>query len=79
MADTAQLDVLEKRITALESLVFGNADKDALYPKVITFCCLIFYFYPIVVAFEFVLYYSDIVSGSSCSTSTEVDLQTRFV
>lgn len=34
MADTAQLDVLEKRITALESLVFGNADKDALYPKV---------------------------------------------
>ena len=34
MADTVQLDVLEKRIAALESLVFGNADKDALYPKV---------------------------------------------
>ncbi|XP_070185192.1 dynactin subunit 3-like [Littorina saxatilis] len=33
MADTSPLDVLEKRITDLESLVFGNADKDALYPK----------------------------------------------
>ncbi|KAL8577282.1 hypothetical protein ACOMHN_062791 [Nucella lapillus] len=33
MADTAQLEVLEKRMTALESIVFGNADKDALYPK----------------------------------------------
>ncbi|KAK7481321.1 hypothetical protein BaRGS_00027401 [Batillaria attramentaria] len=33
MADTVQLDVLEKRIGALESIVFGNADKDALYPK----------------------------------------------
>ncbi|KAK7116775.1 hypothetical protein V1264_002395 [Littorina saxatilis] len=35
MADTSPLDVLEKRITDLESLVFGNADKDALYPKCI--------------------------------------------
>ncbi|XP_076443903.1 dynactin subunit 3-like isoform X1 [Babylonia areolata] len=33
MADTAQLEVLEKRMTALETIVFGNADKDALYPK----------------------------------------------
>ncbi|XP_076443904.1 dynactin subunit 3-like isoform X2 [Babylonia areolata] len=35
MADTAQLEVLEKRMTALETIVFGNADKDALYPKCI--------------------------------------------
>ncbi|PVD37813.1 hypothetical protein C0Q70_00415 [Pomacea canaliculata] len=33
MADTVQLDGVEKRISALESIVFGNADKDALYPK----------------------------------------------
>lgn len=35
MADTVQLDGVEKRISALESIVFGNADKDALYPKVV--------------------------------------------
>ncbi|XP_025097895.1 dynactin subunit 3-like isoform X2 [Pomacea canaliculata] len=35
MADTVQLDGVEKRISALESIVFGNADKDALYPKCI--------------------------------------------
>ncbi|XP_071117824.1 dynactin subunit 3-like [Haliotis cracherodii] len=33
MAATCQIDVLEKRIESLEALVFGNADKDALYPK----------------------------------------------
>ncbi|XP_067664684.1 dynactin subunit 3-like isoform X2 [Haliotis asinina] len=35
MASTCQIDVLEKRIERLEALVFGNADKDALYPKCI--------------------------------------------
>ncbi|KAK6180411.1 hypothetical protein SNE40_012574 [Patella caerulea] len=34
MADSEQLDVLEKRIESLEQIVFGCAEKDALYPKV---------------------------------------------
>ena len=34
MAERNELDVLEGKIEALEAVVFGNADKDAQYPKV---------------------------------------------
>lgn len=45
MAATCQIDVLEKRIESLEALVFGNADKDALYPKVyndVIYICVLY-------------------------------------
>ncbi|XP_041366782.1 dynactin subunit 3-like isoform X2 [Gigantopelta aegis] len=35
MAEITELDVLEGKIEALEAIVFGNADKDAQYPKCI--------------------------------------------